>query len=94
MICPTYDGCKAPICPIDNSFATAVWYADEPICMSRKFRREHWRIIQRKIVRVNLKNKVEGYFTLLALKESRRVDSRITGLKPDSTPLHSLVSEA
>lgn len=77
--CPAYDGCKAPICPLDSSFAKAVWYVDEPFCVARKFRRAKWRIVQRKIAKVHLRRPVIGFFTVSALENIRRVAGGICG---------------
>ncbi|MFA5299098.1 MAG: hypothetical protein WC389_12900 [Lutibacter sp.] len=78
--CIRFEGCTAPICPLDKSFEKAVWYADEDICTVRTFRKEHWRIVQRKIVKLNLKRKVDGFFTLSMLNNIKRVAGGINGL--------------
>lgn len=79
--CIRFEGCTAPICPLDESFTKAVWYPDEDICMVRTYRREHWRIIQRKIKKVNdTKNTVEGFFPLMLLENIHRVSSKVKGL--------------
>lgn len=30
--CPSFEGCDAPLCPLDSSLTSRVWYVDEPIC--------------------------------------------------------------
>jgi hypothetical protein len=85
--CPGFENCKAPICPLDNSFQSAVWYVNEDICMAHAFRREKWRIAQRKIIRLNAKYPnypVDGYFALAALKESTIVRRGIKGRNSDT----------
>ena len=78
--CPGFEGCASPICPLDKSFNKAAWYADEDICMVRTFRKEHWRIIQRKIKKVQAKHSVEGFFTLSLMEKMFRITGRVKGL--------------
>jgi len=78
--CASFEGCSAPICPLDDSAKCAVWYADEPICVSRKHKGIFAKT-QRKISKI--KN-VEGYFTLDMLNSISRVAKGISGITPDS----------
>lgn len=77
--CKQYETCKAPICPLDRSFTLAVWYPAEPICVALKFRRDDWRIAQRKIVKLNSKSQVPGYFDVSMLRQIKQVRRGITG---------------
>ena len=79
-VCPGFEGCKAPVCPVDDSFREAIWFAEEDYCQARKYRREHWRKIQKKIAKVNCLVPVNGYFNLRRLEGIRRVVRGIEGL--------------
>lgn len=81
--CKHYEGCSAPLCPMDNSFPVAVWYADEDVCGTRPYRKERWRRIQHKISKVNKLNPVFGYFAVSDLNTIRRVSKKIKGNNPD-----------
>jgi len=81
--CSSFEGCKAPICPMDNSFNQAVWYADEDICKSYKYRKEHWRKIQVRVKRVNTITPVDGCFSLYMLEGIKRVMRGIAGKNPN-----------
>lgn len=85
MACKSFEGCKAPLCPLDDSFKSAVWYPGEDICPALKYRREHWRIIQRKIAKVNLSRKVDGCFTVTMLENIQRVSKGISGINPETS---------
>lgn len=92
--CIGFEGCESPICPIDSSFNNGVvWYADEEVCPSRLYRKEKWRINQRRIAKINLKHKVDGYFTLDSLKTISRVSSKIKGVLPDSRKEQNILEE-
>jgi hypothetical protein len=78
-----FEGCKAPICPMDESFREAVWFAGEDYCQAIKYRREHWRKIQKKIAKVNSLVPVGGYFDLAMLEGILRVRRGIGGASPD-----------
>ena len=82
--CKSYEGCNAPVCPLDNSFISAVWYPDEDICPARQYRREKWRINQRKIAKVHLARKVDGCFTVKALSGIKRVAGGLSGINPEA----------
>ena len=49
--CPGFEGCKAPLCPVDSSFGLALWFPNEPVCQARAYRGEPWRKAQIKIAR-------------------------------------------
>ncbi|MGD1118112.1 MAG: hypothetical protein ABR886_01330 [Dehalococcoidales bacterium] len=80
--CPSFEGCKAPLCPMDDSFKNgAIWYANEDICGALKYRKDKWRVNQRKIAKLNSKYPVTGYFDIDMLKIVKRVGKGIRGLK-------------
>jgi hypothetical protein len=83
--CKGYNFCKAPLCPLDNSFTKAVWYGDEPICSIRStYTKERWHKNQKKIAKVNAQKPVEGYFTVEYLSNLGRVTSKVHGIIPGS----------
>lgn len=78
--CPSYDGCIAPLCPLDGSLPDAIWFSNEPICKARGYQRLHWIKAQKKIARIG----ADGYFTHRMLENTRRVGKGIGGIDPDS----------
>lgn len=80
--CPSFSGCSAPLCPLADNLEHCVFYADEPICTSRKFR-QPWVRIQRRIVRRTKGNADVGYFTAKMLRSIKAVSSGIRGINPD-----------
>lgn len=81
--CPHYDKCDAPLCPLFESMlimAGGNWYANEPVCRSRKYPR-YWLDMQRKVTR--LKPTPPGYWTIADLDRLRRVRPGITGRLPE-----------
>lgn len=83
--CQSYEGCSAPICPLDSSFNYAIWYPDELICVKRELSPEIRKIVrtQKKISR-RAKNS-DLYYTLDALKSIKRVSTHIRGRNSDNT---------
>jgi hypothetical protein len=82
--CPSLDGCKAPLCPMDDSFENgAIWYVEEDICVSLKFSKEHWKRIQKRIKKLNVVYPVNGYFSIAMLKGLRVIRKGIHGCNPD-----------
>lgn len=79
--CPGYQGCKAPLCPMDSSFLKATWFNSEPICQAIAYRRERWRIAQRRIDRAAKDH--ETCYTVAMLSAVRQVRSGIVGLSPE-----------
>jgi len=78
--CPSFEGCKAPLCPMDDSFKNgAIWYGGENVCGSLKFRREHWYRIQKRIKKLSIDYKVVGYFDHEILNEIKIVRKGIHG---------------
>ena len=83
--CPSFNGCSAPLCPLDDSLPHAVWYIDEPICGSRLYRMP-WIRAQRRIARRG--KDTTGYFNVKMLGTVHAVYSSIKGVDPnhDATP--------
>lgn len=82
-ICPSYTGCKSPLCPLDLSCVTAEWYPDEPICPSRAMRRQHKWI--RKQIAIKKKGCSANYFfTMDMLGTIKAVHKSLQGVDLDS----------
>jgi len=78
--CPSFlDGCSAPLCPLADNLADCLWYADEPICQSQKFK-PLWARVQRRIA---ARSKDTGYFTVRMLESIKAVHPSIRGIDPD-----------
>jgi hypothetical protein len=65
----------------DATRDTAVWFKDEEICGSLQFRKETWRIAQRKIAKKA--TNVDTYFTMAMLNAVGMVCKGIRGINPD-----------
>jgi len=77
--CSLAEGCRAPLCPLTP---TGVWFADEPVCRSRKHGAGvPWVKVQRRIARLVA---AEGCFTVSDLEEVRKVRRGIHGRNPDA----------
>jgi len=80
--CPSFEGCSAPLCPMDDSCKTALWYSDEPICGSYAMRRLYkWIRVQRKIVKKLCTSRT--YYTVAMLEITKRVTPKSEGIDPD-----------
>jgi len=77
--CALYETCLAPLCPLDKSSLSGIWYPDEEICRSRSHGNLSWIKSQRKISRAA----TTGYFTLEILNSIRTIRKGITGLDPN-----------
>jgi len=67
---------------MDASFNSALWYANEDICKSYKYRKEHWRKIQARVKRKDTISPVVGYFSLAMLQAIKSVRKDIVGKNP------------
>lgn len=77
--CVKFEGCNAPLCPLDEDVADYVWYPDEYICNCQQHNQIDWVRRQRKIAK-----KVElGYFTLEMLNRNCVIGANMRGLDPD-----------
>lgn len=79
--CPSYNGCFAPICPLDASFKLARWYPDEPICQAMAYRRDEWLRAQVKISR-NAKD-MRMFYTVRMIEAERQVAPDISAPGPE-----------
>jgi hypothetical protein len=82
--CKSFEGCTAPLCPLDKSFNLAVWYPGEPICGKRELPPDARRIIrvQRKISRRAVARDLS--FDVTALSTIKRVHTSIKGRDSDT----------
>lgn len=80
VLCPSYEKCKAPLCPLDNeSLKNGIWYPDEDMCHARG-KKPRWVINQRRVARKAKRR--ERYFTFQLLQNMRRVVNP-RGFDPD-----------
>ncbi len=79
--CPSYEGCSAPLCPLDkNSLKNGLWFPDEPIC-SNLSERTDWIRKQRRVARKA--KDTTRYFTFRDLSKMQRI-SKPRGHNPDT----------
>ena len=77
--CPSFEGCKAPLCPLDKSlYQGAIWYTDEDVCATKEFRSLNWVRKQRKLKKARRK----GFFNLEMLEALG--NKTVDGIDPDS----------
>lgn len=83
--CQSFEGCSAPLCPLDKSFNGACWFPDEPICCKRQLGPDDKKIIrtQRKIARRATARDLS--FDVMALSAIKRVCTSIKGHNTDTT---------
>ena len=81
--CKRFEECEAPICPLDKNFNMTVWYPGESFCDAKGYKREHWRIVQKRIAKLNRTVNIKGYFTVRFVEKITRVREGIKGLNPD-----------
>jgi len=83
LACGLYETCLAPLCPLDKSSLSGIWYPDEEICRSRTQGNLIWLKVQRKIAASSAR--AERYFTLEMLRRNCIVKGGIAGLDPNET---------
>jgi len=81
MDCKHFDECSAPLCPLDEGTARAVWFADETICRLQDV--PEWVKRQRKIAKTGV-TAAAGCFTLPMLERRCVIGKKITGIDPDT----------
>ena len=70
--CTSYDGCNAPLCPLDPGIDLRIWYADEPICRSHTHGKRRWIRKQRSIVRRGTRSWMDKVITYQMLYDASR----------------------
>lgn len=85
VTCPSYDGCSAPICPLDSR-PGAQWFPDEDVCACHLYRKQPWIRVQRKIKRRYLKGQINSdyCFTLPMLQAIKAPRKGTQGISPES----------
>jgi len=78
--CRAYESCAAPLCPKDVNVGKCLWFADEPVCTSRKV--PDWVRKQRRIARLP-NTDPSKYFTLYMLNATRRISHGLRGADPN-----------
>ncbi len=80
--CKHYQGCNAPMCPMDEKSLRCIWYPDEEICMSSAYGNLIWIKAQKKIVKALAQT--NRYFTLKMLEANCVIRKGIIGLDPNN----------
>ena len=81
--CSSYEECSAPLCPLSEELDDCVWYPDEEICVSRKFRGLHW-LRRQKSLKKHKATVDNGFFTRKILDKMQRCSKTTIGINPDS----------
>ncbi|MGA2974942.1 MAG: hypothetical protein ABSF77_06505 [Spirochaetia bacterium] len=85
--CKYFDGCSAPLCPLDPQSMTHVsWFPDEATCTRADLKMTPWIARQRKIARVTARDFAAGAFTHGMLSHDITIRHGLTGLDPDKGP--------
>ena len=77
--CKYFDGCSAPMCPVDSEAVKTVWFADEPVCRPNDV--PDWVKRQRKIAKTCAGT--AGCFTLPMLERRCVIGKKISGIDHD-----------
>jgi len=84
--CPHFDGCNAPLCPIDpESLSHGAWFPDEETCRRRDLQ-QPWVARQRKVARSTGGDPARGCFSVPMLARDCRITSAFRGLDPNQGP--------
>lgn len=84
--CPSFEGCAAPLCPLDSpSLRAGQWFAGEAVCSARRFGGLPWLRTQRRLAPL-LKGRDVGCFTVKMLAAIKNLSPAITGVDPDKLP--------
>ena len=75
--CRYYKVCEAPICPLDDSFNYANWFADEMVCKLPRFSKEKWYKVQKALKR---NSRSTGYFTVDMLNNVAQARRNLEGV--------------
>ena len=80
--CTSFQMCEAPLCPLSEELDDCLWYPDEEICNSLKFRGLHWRRMQKRLKKYKASS--DYYFTKEMLDDMKRCSKTTKGVDPDS----------
>jgi hypothetical protein len=97
--CPSFEGCGAPLCPIDPDLKVRVWYIDEPICNANaQGGKRRWIRKQRLIARRKYKKYLNcpvTYQELFDISRPRELsDEQREALKLQLATIRSIYSQA
>ena len=80
--CPSFIGCSAPLCPLDEDLDIRVWYPDEPICVREGISGDYpWLNTQKKIAKKTRRQDL--YYTGKMIKRNCVVGVAMVGIDPD-----------
>lgn len=71
--CPSYEECRAPLCPLGEGSKDVTWIPGEQICICKVFRSLPWIRMQRRLERKGKK----GFFNIEMLVLMKRVTDGI-----------------
>lgn len=80
--CKFYENCDAQLYPLDKTIGDKVWYADEDVCCSGKFKHFDW-IKRQKSLRKRKGTVEQGLFTVAMLSSIGRITTKTKGVNPD-----------
>lgn len=80
--CKYYENCEAQLCPLDELIDNNVWYPDEDVCCSGKFKHLGW-VKRQKSLRRHKGTSEQGYFTKKMLEQLGRITTKTKGLNSD-----------
>lgn len=80
--CKFFEHCEAQLCPLDELIGDKVWYADEDVCCSGKFKHLDW-IKRQKSLRRHKGTAEQGLFTKTMLEQLGRITTKTKGINPD-----------
>lgn len=70
--CLQFEGCDAPLCPLDDDISSRIWYLDEPVCIATKHRQHRWIRKQRLLKRSRPKSYIDKVITQQMLYDVSR----------------------
>ena len=76
-----YEGCDAPLCPLEPDVFKRIWFCDEEVCRKRGLKLD-WLKTQKKIARKAI-NKLL-FFRVADLKKIKNVHKGIRGHNPEA----------
>ena len=78
--CRFYEGCTAPLCPLNTNLGRSFWFPGEPICHLKEA--PDWVRKQRKIARIKSTDQGRG-FTIRMLASITQTPRGLQGVTPD-----------
>ena len=88
--CPRFDGCNAPLCPLDTERQYRFWYPDEDICKLQAAATD-WVRRQRRVAKKAIDTGL--FFTIKMLSHNCRIRTGIKGLDPNAPESQRLKHE-